>query len=370
MLIDTRPRRAVATAVIVLAVVAALAVALPTARLGDVGVYRAGGRAVFGGDLYGLRVGGFGFTYPPFAAALFAPLARLTVPAMFAALTAVSALALAVVLRRSVPAGCGSGWATALRIAPWALAQPVVATLQWGQVNLLLAAVVMHDLLVRRSGVLVGLAAAVKLTPAVFVVYLLLCGRTREARTATVTFVAATGAGVLVAPSASWRYWTHDVVAGTGFGGVDHTANQSVRGLAERLLGHGTGVAVWIALAGPVLTAGVLLARRVARAGGEIAAVGVVGLTACLVSPVAWNHHWVWFVPCLAGLPVAARLVPGALVLSPFEFGPVLGHAYAVVAFATFAVVGRRYRCPADVTVLAGPRGEGHHPSMTPTGTG
>jgi alpha-1,2-mannosyltransferase len=332
----TRPLalRAALAAVVLAALVLA---ATSHLHLSDVRVYRAGGRAVLGGGLYDLRVGTFGFTYPPFAAAVFAVIAWLPLPVMFIALTVASVVALLVVLRGSVP-GIDHRWPGLACAVPLVLSRPVIATFAWGQVDLVLAGLVLHDLLVRRRGDLVGVAAAIKLTPAVFVLYLLLSGRRREARTAMVTVLGAAGIGAVLAPSASWRYWTHEAFAGGGVGGFDHTDNQSIRGLAERIAGAGGGTAVWLLLAVPVLVVGLVQARRASAAGAEVLAVGVVGITACLVSPVSWTHHWVWCIPCLAGLRVLALLVAGALAVNPFQFGPVIGHGYPIIALLAFAV--------------------------------
>src|SRR5581483_12201814 len=65
----------------------------------------------------------------------------------------------------------------ALPLVTWL--QPVRETLTFGQINLVLALLVLADLLVlaprgsRLTGVGIGLAAAIKLTPAVFILYLL-----------------------------------------------------------------------------------------------------------------------------------------------------------------------------------------------------
>jgi alpha-1,2-mannosyltransferase len=314
-----------------IAITAAVAIAASHRRLGDVKVYRAGGRAILGGNVYAVHVGAYGFTYPPFAAELFAAIAWLPVSAMFVALTAASAAALYVVLRRSLP-DIDTGWRAAACVMSLALTRPVVATVVWGQIDLVLAALVLHDLLVRRSGVLVGLAAAVKLTPAIFIAYLLICGRKREAWTATLTFAGAAVFGALTAPTASWRYWTHDAFAGSGIGGFNHVGNQSVRGLAERLLGPSLGSSIWLLLAVPLLVVGLVLARRAARAKDEILGAGIAGVTACLVSPVSWTHHWVWCIPCLATLPAFSRLTLAALFASPFELGHTIGVGYPLVA--------------------------------------
>ncbi len=328
--------------VIVIAIGLAVAFAMSRAHFGDVRVYRAGGQAILtGSNLETVRVGAYGFTYPPFAAALFATIAWLPLTVMFALLTAASAVALNVVLRRSAPDLAPGAWAAA-GLALLVMAQPVIATLAWGQINLILAALVLHDLLVRRSGVLVGIAAAIKLTPAVFVLYLLVCGRRREARTAALTFVGASAVGAIAAPAASWRYWTHDAFVGSGVGGFDHVGNQSVRGLAERALGPGAGTAVWLVTVLPVLAVGLVLARRAARNGNDVLGAGVAGVTACLVSPVAWIHHWVWCIPCLTRLPRGARAILGALLIAAFTFGHVIGTGYPIVALAGFAIGWRR----------------------------
>lgn len=315
--------------------------AVTPAHLGDVEVYRVGGQTVFGGDLYAARVGAFGFTYPPFAAELFALVAWLPATAMFGVLTLLSAVALLLVVRRVLP-GVDRRASTALGAVVLMMAHPVIVNLAWGQINLVLAALVLHDLLVRRSGVLIGLAAALKLTPGVFVLYLLLCGRRREAGTAALTFAGVSAVGALLAPGASWRYWTHDAVAGSGIGGFDHTGNQSVRGLAERVVGDTGGVLVWLVVAVPLLVVGLVLARRAARAGNEVLAAGVAGVTACLVSPVSWIHHWVWCIPCLAALPRTPRAVLAVLFLLPWGFGHVVGSGYPVIAIVGFAIACRR----------------------------
>lgn len=354
-------RRLAACGSLAIAIALAVAIAACHVHLGDVRVYRAGGRAAFGQDPYAVRVGAYGFTYPPFAAALFAAIAWLPVSTMFAGLTAMSAVALYVVLRRSAPA-LDRNWGAVARVAPLVMTQPIITTLEWGQINLVLAALVLHDLLVGRRGVLVGLAAAVKLTPAVFVLYLLVCGRKREAWTASATFVGAAGVGALLAPAASWRYWTHDAFAGTGIGGFDHVHNQSVRGLAERLLGDDLGSTAWLLLAGPLLGIGLFMARRAARQGNDILGAGIAGVTACLVSPVSWTHHWVWCIPCLASLPILTRLLLAALFVSPFELGHIVGLGYPIVAVVALGVGWQRStsgngRTPSRAGPSVGPLG-------------
>jgi alpha-1,2-mannosyltransferase len=85
--------------------------------------------------------------------------------------------------------------------------EPVRQTLGFGQVNLWLFALVLLDLVVlgrtgsRWAGAGVGIATAIKLTPGLFIVYLLVTGQWRAARTATVTTAALTGGAFLLAPA-------------------------------------------------------------------------------------------------------------------------------------------------------------------------
>lgn len=273
----------------------------------DVVIYHGGAKAVLdGGDLYGFRVHGHGFTYPPFAALLLSPLGVVPVSVMWCVLAGLSGLALVVLFRFTAPGlvaeiRAGNVGAAAL-FAALVLAEPVVAAVQMGQVDLVLAALVGFDLLVHRRGVLVGLATALKLTPGLFVVYLLLRRRWREAGTAMVVFLATVGLGAIVMPGGSSTYWRHFVFNGDGTGGFATFHNQSIRGLAERTSGVHAGTDIWLALAVPVVVAGLWLALRAVDAGLEIVAVGVVGVTACLLSPLSWIHHWVWLFPVFGGL--------------------------------------------------------------------
>ena len=90
--------------------------------------------------------------------------------------------------------------------------QPVRNTLNYGQVNLALMALVAADCLVRSPrwprGALTGIAAAVKLTPAAFVLFFLLRRDWRAAVTAAVSFAVCTGAGFLLDGRDSAAYWT------------------------------------------------------------------------------------------------------------------------------------------------------------------
>src|SRR5579875_1467884 len=169
----------------------------------DLDVYRTAGRAVWHGyDLYGpgVRVRQYGFTYPPFAALLFALPAQLPFAVDLVLMTVASLLCLRLVIRLSAPRivealhAPDPRWAVGA-VVVFIVCEPVRATLWDGQINLVLAAAVLWDLLANPSrtwrGALVGVAAAIKLTPAVFVLYLLVRRQFRTACMAIGAFVAA-----------------------------------------------------------------------------------------------------------------------------------------------------------------------------------
>ena len=282
----------------------------------DIVVYRAEGSAVLHhGDLYGVTVTQWHLyaTYPPFAAMLFTPTAWLSVGLLRVLVSAGNLLLLGVL------AWLGAelvGWPRrALRPALVFLAvglgvwlEPVFTTLRYGQVNLFIDCLVLYDLNrpdgSRGKGVGIGLATAIKLTPGLFAVYLLLSGRSRAAVTAGATCAATMALGALVMPDASRSFWTGYVFETSRVGKEYIVDNQSLSGLVERLL-H-TEAPGPLALLPTALTAVAGLAVAVAihrNAEGFPRArawsVLCTAITGLLVSPISWTHHWVWCVPLL-----------------------------------------------------------------------
>jgi alpha-1,2-mannosyltransferase len=152
-------------------------------------------------------------------------------------------------------------------------------------------------------GVLVGLATAVKLTPGVFVVHYLVTRRWREAATAVGTAVGVSLAAWVLLPEASFTYWGGALQDPARLGPNAGTANQSMRGLVLRVWGDGAaGTVVWVLLVVVVGVLGFALARRFFRVGDAVGEVAVVGLLACLLSPVAWVHHYHWVVVVVLAL--------------------------------------------------------------------
>ena len=326
---------------------------------GDVEIYRQGGRAaVTTGAVFAYQQQGHGFTYPPFAALVMAVLAWLPNRAMWGVFVLGGVGALGVVLALSAPGIFGAARRrvgnSTLGLAALVISEPVVTTLRFGQIDLLLAAIVMADVLVFRRGVLLGVATAIKLTPGLFVVYLLARRRYREACTAGVVFGLSVSWGFLVLPRTSTTYWTHNVFAGTGVGSFTTVGNQSVHGVVSRVLGAQVGTALWLMLAVPILVGGLRLACRADMAGQAVLAVGTVGVTGCLVSPVSWPHHWVWFLPFVCGLwrlrsrdAVLTRwLVVAAGFADAAQFVPVKAVGIGYVPVVVALLILQRGRLP------------------------
>lgn len=261
-----------------------------------------------GGPLYEyvLAPTDYGYTYPPFAALAMLPMMLVSWHTAIAISLLLSAAAAAALLYWLVdPIARRHGWPRwfALAVAGClvAILEPVRDTFSFGQVNILLLALVFADagLLARRSrwaGVGIGLAAAVKLVPAIFIAYLLLTGRRTAAAVATSTTLAATALAAVVAPGTSRNFWTETMWDTGRVGLPSYVSNQSLMGALARLHQPQPNRLVWLAI---VLATLAIWAYRVRRSHDIVAGFALTGVVGCLVSPVTWVHHLVWLVPAL-----------------------------------------------------------------------
>ena len=280
----------------------------------DLEVYRFGVWALLdGGDLYGQLppTAVLPFIYPPFAALVLIPFALVPWEVAWPALMGVSTLALGVTLfvtaRRLWPsAGRSGALAVASAALPLSFAlEPVHSTIDFGQVNLLLMALVAADCLVEHPrwprGTLIGIAAAIKLTPAAFVVFFLLRGDRRAAVTAAVSGAVATLLAFVIAPSASMRFWLDNPAGGVS--GAPFYTNQTFQAVLVRAgIDGGVRTTAWLLLSVAVLA---LAAPAIRRAPAPLALVATAAV-ALLVSPTSWSHHWVWIAPALLVLTATA----------------------------------------------------------------
>ena len=278
------------------------------------------------------------FTYPPFAALAFTVLslgsfpvvANISVGVNIAALLATVWLTLGALGYRRGLARLG---VTLLLAAPLLWTEPVQRTLFLGQIEIVLMALVIWDLCQpdRRwwQGAGVGIAAGIKLIPLIFIPYLLLTRRFRQAAVASGTFVLTVLVGFAVLPADSRKYWLDGLFfSGSRTGFVGWAGNQSLPAIITRLTGNVVRAQpAWLAADAAVLIAGVVGAALLDRAGHRMVGLLTCALTGLLVSPISWDHHWVWIVPgavTAAVYAVRARSLATRLALGSLAAGIVL----------------------------------------------
>jgi len=220
----------------------------------DFRIYMWGGHAVLHDNrLYLTLAYGHWFTYSPFAAIVYVPIAAipLAVARVLWDLASVAALAYTVAIVLKLAGYRPSRVAVAGVTAAALPLDPFYQTLYLGQINLILLALILTDVwrVSRGSrgvtvGTGVGIAAAIKLTPAIFIVFFLLAGRAKAALVAAGTFVACGLAGFLIAPGASKLYWRH-LFFDTHRVGAPYISNQSPYAAAIRIAGGQAHVGAW-----------------------------------------------------------------------------------------------------------------------------
>ncbi|MBM2623269.1 DUF2029 domain-containing protein [Actinoplanes sp. LDG1-06] len=250
----------------------------------------------------------YGFTYPPFAGLVMAPMAVLPFGAVVVLAVVATVLTTALltwwlagdlIRRRGWTVWFAYGIAVCLALS----FEPVRETITFGQVNTLLLTLVAGDLLFGLSrgrkwaGVGIGLATAIKLTPGIFIVYLLVTRRWRAAATASGTAAGATLLAAAIFPDESREFWTSALWDTNRVGVLSYLSNQSERGFLARLPIPQVEAKVWMVC---VLLTLVFWAWRVAKAPDDIVGgLALTGIVGCLISPVTWIHHCVWLLPAI-----------------------------------------------------------------------
>ncbi|MDF5753003.1 glycosyltransferase family 87 protein [Spongiactinospora sp. TRM90649] len=302
-------------------------------RLVDLDVYRTGGQAVLDGrpvyDFITPAPQLLPFTYPPVAALLAVPLAWMSWVEAQWVWTAGVFLALALAVRYAFRpllerTGQSRDWAAPLLFAVLMVActylMPIRDQVRFGQVDILLVALCLADCLARRPwwprGLLIGIATAVKLTPGVFLIYLLVTswGRDHDKGQRQALYVAVLTAGLLsvlpflVIPQDAAQFWFSALLDNGRVGANTATTNQSMRGMLLRLYWpEPLSTLLWAALVAVVGWYGFRRAKEAYAAGDTPTAVALAALMAVLLSPVAWIHHLAWVVVVLGALVGAGR---------------------------------------------------------------
>jgi alpha-1,2-mannosyltransferase len=308
----------------------------------DIDVYQMGarawmdGRPLYSGDvMFHTPIVDLPFTYPPLAAIVFCPFAWMHMPAASVAITALTLVLLIVstviVLTRldvwstsavlPGPAWLRRWWLAIVAAAAATIwLEPISSNFAFGQINVVLMTLVIADCVPCRTpwprGLLLGLGMALKLTPAVFLLYFLLRRDNRAALTALASFVGATLLGFALAWDDSWEYWTHTLHHTDRIGAATLNTDQNIAGGLARLgLSQQERFLLWVVASLLVLAVTVWAMRRVLRADEPTLALVCVALFGLVVSPVSWSHHWVWVLPAVLVTGIVAWRRRNALLM-------------------------------------------------------
>jgi alpha-1,2-mannosyltransferase len=248
------------------------------------------------------------FTYPPFAAVVFYPLHLLPFGVVaFCWQVGIMAALYGVVRvsQRLLGVAAREGHRVAMlwtAVAIWI--EPLRSTFDYGQVNVLLVLAGLYAVYTTRwwlSGLLVGVAAGVKLTPAITGLYFLGVRRWGAAVFSAVVFLATVAVSALVVGDQT-RYYFTDLLRDTKrVGPIGTSFNQSWRGGISRIVGHDAGYGPLV-LAGIAVTALLAILAWRALDNDRLGQLLVVELFGLLLSPISWTHHWVWLVPLMIWL--------------------------------------------------------------------
>jgi len=211
--------------------------------------------------------------------------------------------------------------------------EPFLRNILLGQINLLLLALVVVDCFLvpaRFRGILIGLAAGIKLLPGAFILFLVLKREWGAALRCAAAFAVTVGLGAVFAPSDSWRFWSGGFMNLSRFGveAVIGGDNQSLTAAFMRLSRDPSPPAILIlVLSVGVMMLGLVSAKRQIDSGNDVAGLVCIGFASLLASPISWTHHWVWAVIGLLVLVqgrhrVAATLLGAIFVLGPMWFAP------------------------------------------------
>ena len=243
-------------------------------------------------------------TYPPIALAVLTPLTW----ASFAvsqwllwgmSIAATTASVAVVLLDRGFP-GRVSLWFGSFAWACVAIValEPARSGFDYGQIEFVLMFLVVADILVippQLRGIAIGIAAAVKLTPMIFIlVFFVRRDRSSLAR-AALSFIACTGLAWILWPDLSRTYWQHDVIQPGRVGGVAYGGNQSWYAILHRPPFPNNGaVPIWLAVSLVTGLVGIFVAWRCVDTERQSFAIIAVALVGLLISPISWTHHWIW----------------------------------------------------------------------------
>lgn len=219
------------------------------------------------------------FTYPPFGAWALSPLTWFDYETAARLMIMAIALQTAVIVAL-VGRSLGWSWGSAFAIAPWAAIlvqqclEPFTQSVGFAQVNTAMMALVMIDVAAPPSwkgrGVASGLAAAIKLTPAIAVLIFLLRRQWRSAITMVATSITVTLLSWVISPGESTRFFFDAMWDPQRAGDAYYTSNQNLKGFVARALPENTWSIAWAITVALALVAAVWLCLRIQAAATSV----------------------------------------------------------------------------------------------------
>jgi alpha-1,2-mannosyltransferase len=305
---------------------------------------------------------GLGFTYPPAGAMLLWPLSHIregVAEHLWLVGTVLSSATFLFLGMRMLPAAPARRWYRPALFAACVWSVPIVLTVRLGQINAYLALAVLADVVVclrgsRRAGFMTGVAAAVKLTPAVGLLYFVVAKDRRSLRNGIIAAAITTVTAALLAPSESRFYWT-DAVFDTGrIGPLDSSYSNSIRRIAEWLpITDRLQNVVWVLCCAVLIVVAIRRTRRALSLGNHLAAIVIVMCLGGAISPISWTHHLYFLVLALPLLIGNGRsLVRDVVALASlpiiFEIGHDFGQRPTTTALRVLALVLVVFALPID----------------------
>jgi alpha-1,2-mannosyltransferase len=169
--------------------------------------------------------------------------------------------------------------------------------------------------------------------PLIFILYLLLAGKRRQAAVASAVFAATVAIGFAVLPHDSVKWWLTGYFLHAGdFSNTSQGSllNQSLLALVTRTpAGSGSVTPLWLLLAVLIGCLGLASAALFARTGRPTAGWVTCAVTGVLISPISWDNHWVWIVPVFVLLADAGFRSRGAARWGYWGFGVALAGLFA-----------------------------------------
>lgn len=259
------------------------------------------------------------FTYPPGAILLFIPItwASATLAPYLWAFFSLAALfgSFVLLLRtslrgRQVPIVTISLLATIVSAIAFA---PILEGLCWGQVGTMLLLLTLTDYLIiksnRRSGFLIGLATAIKIYPAVFILDFAVRREWRKVANAFVGFLGSTVLAYLVWPTSTWYFFSDVMLKGQELKKFSaSTTSQASSSLSAFLTRNSAVVSLnkgeIYLLTAALLSLGLIGAYRLRRQELPDDAFVILSFTSVVISPIAWDHYFefailLFFIPFL-----------------------------------------------------------------------